>query len=625
MRNRYILLGDLVAFALAAYGAFALRFDLLAPRSREEFLPYLVAAVLVKPVAFYFAGMYRRFWRYASIQDMLALVLVVSASSIVLSALVAVGTLTRTLFEFSRAVLVNDWLLTLIATGGLRLSVRIIAESGPPFGERRRGAARRVMVVGAGNAGAMVVREMNRNPQLRMKAVAYLDDDPVKLGKRILDVPVLGTTADAERVVGSMRIDEAIIAMPTAPGVVLRTVTETCHKLNLPSRILPGVYELLDGHISVSRLRNVDIADLLRRTQVVGDVSTHAYLRGTTVLITGGGGSIGRELCRQVAHAQPALLVVLGHGENSVFEAVDELNVSYPDVRTRAVIADVRNGVRLEQIFSELRPDVVFHAAAHKHVPLMEDNAPEAISNNVVGTRHVVQSAIRAGTQRLVLVSTDKAVSPSSLMGASKRVAEMIVRDAARRTGRAYVTVRFGNVLGSRGSVVPLFKQQIQRGGPIQVTDPEMKRFFMTIPEAVHLVMQAGGLGTGGELFVLRMGEPVRIVDLARDLIRLSGLEADDVPIVFTGRRPGEKLQEELWENGARVEPTPHPDILRVDEQPDFNDAVLLDLIVSRLDALAATGDRIGIEQVLNECIPTFVPSWMREALVVTSPPPAAT
>jgi FlaA1/EpsC-like NDP-sugar epimerase len=623
MRNRYIFLGDAAAFAFCAYGAFALRFDLLGPRNRPEFVPFLIACLVAKPVVFTVFGMYRRFWRYASVPDMIALAFAVTASSIVVAALIGAGTLTRDIFEFSRSVLVNDWLLTLLMTSGSRLSLRMIAETRSglraPNPDRR---FKQVLVVGAGEAGAMVVREMHRNRQLRMKPVAFLDDDPMKIGKRIHGVPVVGATTDAEQVIATRGVNEVIIAMPTAPGVVLRRVTSTINKTNITSRTVPGVYELLGGQITVSRLRNIEISDLLRRAQLTADVSGHQYLTGSTVIVTGGGGSIGVELCRQVAHARPARLVVLGHGENSVFDAVNQLNATYPDLQVRPVIADIRDRPRMRQIFKDLHPDVVFHAAAHKHVPLMEENAPEAISNNVLGTRHVVESAIDAGAQRLVLVSTDKAVSPSSLMGASKRIAEMIVREAAQRTGRAFVAVRFGNVLGSRGSVVPIFNEQIQRGGPLRITHPDMKRFFMTIPEAVHLVMQAGGLGRGGELFVLRMGEPVRIVDLARDLIVLSGLEPDDVPIMFTGIRPGEKLQEDLWEVNAAVESTAHPDILRVNERRAAADGpVITESVLSRLADFAELNDRAGIEQVLSECLPTFVPSWMRRELATEGAP----
>jgi FlaA1/EpsC-like NDP-sugar epimerase len=464
---------------------------------------------------------------------------------------------------------------------------------------------RQVLIVGAGPAGGLVVREFQKNPHLGMVPAAFVDDDPAKLGKRVYGLPVVGDVASLDAVIESRPIDEVIIAMPNATGTVLRNIAERCQKLGLVSRTVPGVFELLDGKISVSRLREVEIADLLRRPVVAGGAGITEYLTGRRVLVTGAGGSIGLELCRQVAYAKPSLLVLLGHGENSIYEARAQLATHFPGVRTDAVIADIRDVQRLNAVFERATPDVVFHAAAHKHVPLMEENPEEAVSNNVLGTRNVIDAAARHHTQRLVLVSTDKAVSPTSIMGASKRVAEELVRAAAERTRRPFVVVRFGNVLGSRGSVVPLFKQQIERGGPITITHPGMKRFFMTIPEAVALVLQAGGLGAGGELFVLNMGAPVRILDLATDLIKLSGLSESDVPIVFTGLRAGEKLEEALWEAGADVLPTDNPDVLQVRESAR---ASSLDALVAELEAAARGGDRRRIELLFATYLPTFAP-----------------
>jgi FlaA1/EpsC-like NDP-sugar epimerase len=348
----------------------------------------------------------------------------------------------------------------------------------------------------------------------------------------------------------------------------------------------------------------VEITDLLRRAPIARTEDLCRYLTGCTVLVTGAGGSIGRELCRQVAYASPRRLILLGHGENSIFEAGVELAERFPSLEVRRVVADVREPVRMRQVFDTYQPDVVFHAAAHKHVPLMEENPEEAITNNVEGTMHVLDAAVACGTQRLVLISTDKAVSPSSVMGASKRVAEMLVHQAGMRTGRALVVVRFGNVLGSRGSVVPEFRRQIERGGPVIVTHPDMKRFFMTIPEAVHLVLQAGGMGRGGELFVLNMGEQVKIVDLAVDLIKLSGYSPGQIPIRFSGIRPGEKLEEALWERGARVEATSHPDILRVCEARNASDD--LELHVAAMVRAARAGDRQAMLASFAECVPGF-------------------
>ena len=630
MRNRYVFLADVVAIGSAAFGAFVLRFDWWFFQYRQEFPVFLAAVLVIKPAVFYGFGLYRRYWRYASVRDLNAVVGACGATAVAASLFVGLALPFGLIQEFSRTVLVIDSLLTLLAAGGVRMSVRLVHEPRVktrtgrwPFGQKTAAVGKRVLVVGAGNAGTMVVREMQRNPQLEMEAVAFLDDDPVKLGKRIYEIPVLGNTQSLGRVARIDRIDEVIIAMPTAPGAAVRKVVETCQTLGLRSQTMPGVFELLDGKVSVSRLRHVEIADLLRRRVVAGSAesSSYSYVTGQTVLITGAGGSIGSELCRQVAYARPRRLVMLGHGENSLFETHANLDDAYPDVPLHVVIADIRDRVRIERIFTQFAPDIVFYAAAHKHVHLMEENYEEAISNNVVGTEILVDAALQSSTKRFVAISTDKAVSPSGIMGASKRMASMLVWDAARRSGRPFMVVRFGNVLGSRGSVVPFFKAQIERGGPITITHPEMKRYFMTISEAVHLVLQAGGMGKGGELFVLNMGEPVRIVDLAQDLIRLSGFTTDQIPIVTTGIRPGEKLEEALWEDDAKVEPTAHPDILTVVEtQTPAGD---LQAAAKALQHAAQEDDRLQVEAILCDWIQTFTPSFSALPSGIDEPPVA--
>ncbi len=613
MRNRYILLADVCLIPIVAFAAFALRFDWRFYATRHEFLSYVVAAMVTKPIVFHLFGMYRRYWRYASVKDLMAVLLAASASFVTMGIFVAARLVHNPLFEFSRAVLLLDGILTFLMAGGVRMSLRVVGESRQRARELPQGApAKRVLVVGAGLAGTMVVREMERNPHLGMTPVGFLDDDRAKLGKQIYGVSVFGDTTTLANVVRQRQIDEVIIAMPTATGKLLRSIAEQCRQLGVASRTMPGVFELLDGNVSVSRLRQIEISDLLRRAQVMPAVNAPTYVAGRTVLVTGAGGSIGSELCRQVARARPASLVLIGHGENSIFDVHGELRERFPDLKVTAVIADIRDQRRILQVFDRLRPAIVFHAAAHKHVPLMEENPEEAITNNIVGTHHVLEAAIEFGTERFVLISSDKAVSPSSVMGASKRVAEMLVRDAARRTSRAYVVVRFGNVLGSRGSVVPHFKRQIERGGPVTLTHPEMKRFFMTIPEAVHLVLEAGGMGRGGELFVLKMGEPVRILDLAEDLIKLSGLTLEEVPIVYIGIRSGEKLEEALWETGAATEGTPHPDVLRVIEADDTSGREIPELL-STFATAADQGDYLRIQALLVHHIPTFAPSLKGE------------
>ena len=603
LRNRYVLLADVLVVALAAFGAFALRFGWLFMDSRAEFVPFIAVAVVLKVSTFYGFGLYQRFWRYASFWDLMAVVLANSVAALLVGVVMVGLRLADMIPGLSRSVLPIDWLLCMALTTGVRASVRILAETMAPREARRERRTRRVLIAGAGDAGALIAREMQKNAQLGMAPVAFLDDEPAKLHKRIYGVSVLGPLSSLGAVVQSRLIDEVVIALPRAGGAVVRSIVEDCRQHGIPSRVMPGIYELLDGQVGISRLREVDIADLLRRAQVSAMTASADYLANGTVLVTGAGGSIGGELCRQVAHANPKHLVLLGHGENSIFEIAAELRLRFPAIAIQTVIADVRDRERIWRVFHAVRPDVVFHAAAHKHVPLMEENIGEAVTNNILGTRNVVEAAAAAGTQRLVLVSTDKAVAPTNVMGASKRIAEMIVRDVAQREGRAYVVVRFGNVLGSRGSVVPLFKAQIERGGPITVTHPDVRRYFMTIPEAVHLVLQAGGLGKGGELYVLDMGQPVYLKDMAADMVRLSGFTPEEIPIVFTGLRPGEKLDEALWEAGARIAPTAQADIRIVTEEPGATSEHLRELVDRMIDASAR--DEARVIRLLHECIPT--------------------
>jgi len=604
MRNRYLFVADILAVVVAAWASFAFRFGWLFNDTRSEFIPFLLIALFVKLGIFFAFGMYQRYWRYAGFWDLMSIVLANSAASVVLGTLMVGLRLMDWIPGLSRSVPPLDWLFSLALTVGLRASLRAMAETFGKRPSRTAKAKRNVLIVGAGDAGTMVAREMQRNPQLGLDPVGFLDDDLIKAGKRIYGLQVLGSIASLAEVAKALSVHEVVIAIPTAGGPTVRDVATRCQTLGIASRVMPGIYELLDGRVGVSRLRNVDIADLLRRPQVFDQSDRPAYLEGECVVVTGAGGSIGSELCRQLAHAGPSRVVLLGHGENSIFEIAAELRTSFPRLVVQPVIADVRDRERLLRIFQNAKPKVVFHAAAHKHVPLMEDNAAEAVTNNIVGTRNVVEAALAAGVQRFVMVSTDKAVAPSNMMGASKRVAELIVQRAARTHNRAFVVVRFGNVLGSRGSVVPIFKEQIERGGPVTVTHPDVRRYFMTIPEAVHLILQAGGIGVGGELFVLDMGEPVLVREMAADMIRLSGLEEHEVPIVFTGLRPGEKLDEILWEQNARVEPTARGDIRRVRETAAANDDSLTDLL-GRLSQAAARDDHNQIARLFRECIPS--------------------
>jgi FlaA1/EpsC-like NDP-sugar epimerase len=609
VRNRFLLLADLLLIVTSVLASFALRLD-IGP-AFTDYLPrawfMVVVALVVKPTVYYLFGLYRRYWVYASVRELSLIFVATTTASVVVALFVLLlFPVSRLAGSFPRSVLGIDWLLSLFSVGGLRLSVRLLAEMGQrSLKGELLGGIRRVVVVGAGDAGSMVVREILRNPQLRLRPVAFVDDDKEKLRKDIHGVRVAGTLSQLASVVERSRAQEVIIAIPTAPGPAVRRVADICRLQGIPFRTMPGIYELLGGKVSVNRLREIDISDLLRREPAtIDDEAVGRTLAGKRVLVTGAGGSIGLELCRQVLRWKPAELILLGHGENSIFEGLLDLEEGNGGLPLHPVIADVRDPNRVRSVFDAFRPDVVFHAAAHKHVPLMEMNPEEAVTNNILGTRTVVDAALATGTERLVLISTDKAVQPFSVMGATKRIAELIVRDAALRSGRPFVSVRFGNVLGSRGSIVPLFKRQIARGGPVTITHPDMRRYFMTIPEAVHLVLQAACMGEGGEVFVLRMGDQVLILDLAEDLIRLSGLEPGrDIEIVFTGARAGEKLSETLWDEDGSHRPTAHPDIVGVEEDLDLNGEAL-EATVGELLRLSREGDTGAILGLLSERVP---------------------
>ncbi|MDZ4159695.1 MAG: nucleoside-diphosphate sugar epimerase/dehydratase, partial [Anaerolineaceae bacterium] len=568
IRNRYVLLGDLLLIIISVMGSYALRLELGAAFLAYQRSAYWMIGIglIIKPVVYHYFGLYRRMWLYASVRELLVILLAVTTASVLVS-LGIMGAFSLGAFVgFPRSVLIIDWLLSILFVGGIRFTLRILSENRILATTIGRSAdARRVLIVGAGDAGALVAKELQKNPQLNLRPVAFLDDEPSKQKQQIHGVQVEGTLMDLERVLRVRRVDEVIIAIPSASGRIVRHVADVCRARKMPFRTMPGIYELLGGKVSISRLREVEISDLLRRAPTrIQDEKVGTTVGGKVVLVTGAGGSIGSELCRQIARWKPLELILLGHGENSIFETVLELQANSPSLVTRPVIADIRDLPRIKTIFTRYSPDVVFHAAAHKHVPMMELNVEEAVTNNILGTLNIVTGALECGVERLVMISTDKAIRPVNVMGATKRIAEEIVVDAAVRTGRAFSVVRFGNVLGSRGSVVPLFKRQIAQGGPVTITHPDMERYFMTIPEAVNLVLQAASLGEGGETFTLNMGEQVRVLDLARDLIKLSGLQpGKDIEIVFTGIRPGEKLREDLWDQSQKIKPTGHPDIFR--------------------------------------------------------------
>jgi FlaA1/EpsC-like NDP-sugar epimerase len=509
-----------------------------------------------------------------------------------------------------------DALITLLFMFGVRWVSRYWRETrlGNTVSDDRR---KRVLVIGAGEAGSLVVREMLRHPETGLKPVGFLDDNRRKVGQQIASVPVLGTSADLERTLKDQDIDEVLIAIPSAEGKVVRSLVNRINatKSSVKYRTIPGVYELLTGKISINRIRDVEIEDLLRRPSIKLDMEKIlGYIEGKTVMVSGSGGSIGSEIVRQVCRFRPKELILFGHGENSIYQLERELDRDWPDIAYHSVIGALQNGVRLDYVFRHYKPQVVFHTAAHKHVPLMESNPEEAVFNNIIGSKNLVNLALKHNVSHFVNISTDKAVNPTSVMGASKRMVEYIVQDASKRAKdqQQFVSVRFGNVLGSRGSVIPVFKQQIAAGGPVTVTHPDMVRYFMTIPEAAQLVLQASGQGKNGEIYILDMGEPVKILELARDLIKLSGLEPDvDIPIVFSGMRPGEKLFEELMTQDEQTASTNHEKIFVARVQPFSSEE--LENTIARLQDAALNSDhtqiRRGLESFVEGCQFNYKPA----------------
>ena len=606
LRNRAYFGSDLILLPLCAVTAFAARYDGLSqPAVRELVIVFVVSAVPLKLLLLLWLGLYRRLWRYASVSDVEMLLVGGVACALVDAALGTVGLRAVGLIDgrLSYAVILLDACLSGVAIALPRLAIRLLAQGKRRF---RDHDFRRTIVVGAGAAGGLIVRELLENSQLGMVPVALLDDDPRKHGLRLHNVPVLGDLRALERVARAVAASDVVIAMPTAAGRAIREVVRVATDAGLNTRTVPGLYEILSGEKHVNALRQIEIQDLLRREPIKTDLEqVGSLVRDRVVMVTGAGGSIGSELCRQLARLQPKSIVAVGRGENSIFELLQEIGRLFPEVPLHPVIADVRDHTRMEAVIRAHRPYSVFHAAAHKHVPLMEANVGEAVLNNVLGTQNVVSLCHEHDVQHFVLISTDKAVRPTSVMGATKRIAEQIVHECARSRMSGYVSVRFGNVLGSRGSVVPTFMRQIAEGGPVTITHPDMTRYFMTIPEAVQLVLQAAALGDQGEVFVLDMGEPVRILDLAVDLIRLSGLEPGaDIDVQFSGMRPGEKLYEELFFKGAHVVPTEHPKILRArDAESERYSAEPLEALIRAAKENRSSGE---IRRLVASLVPEY-------------------
>ncbi|WP_245863639.1 polysaccharide biosynthesis protein [Candidatus Viridilinea mediisalina] len=615
LHNRHLLAVDLLLIPLAVYASFVLRLDTFNLQTHVwGFVLMSGLALLVLPPLLFYARLYQSAWRYVSTYELLALLQVVGGAVLIISGIVYLVSFMQPALRIPRSIPLIFLPLALAAVSGPRLAMRVWAQQRQP--RPLLGARTHVLVFGAGDAGAMVVRELRQNPQLGMHVVGLLDDDPLKHGLVIHGSMVLGQRESLPALVARYHVAQVIIAMPSAPGKEVRAIMHMCQQVGVQTLTVPSLAELLDGKFTVSQLRKLEISDLLRREPVQTDIAAVRQLvRGKRVLVTGGGGSIGSELCRQLLRCAPAQLLVLGHGENSVFELIQDLNQVQQDfhrrIELKPLIADVRDARRMQYIFAQHRPELVFHAAAHKHVPLMECNPIEAFSTNVLGTRNLLAAAEEVGVEHFVMISSDKAVNPTSIMGATKRLAEFLVLQAAQRSQRSYAAVRFGNVLGSRGSVVLSFKRQIAAGGPITVTHPDMRRYFMTIPEAVQLVLQAATLGHQGEVFMLEMGEPIRVVDLARDMIRLSGLEEGrDIDIVFTGLRPGEKLFEELFANGEYYRRTSHDKIFRAEHAMFAQDD--LPWIIAAIERCVEEHD----EAALLELLPRLVPEYQAPKLL---------
>ncbi|AOM81676.1 nucleoside-diphosphate sugar epimerase/dehydratase [Salisediminibacterium beveridgei] len=560
-------------------------------RLPEAILASSVVLLISHHIFAHFFNLYNRIWEYASVGELTAIIKAVSLS------VIPVYMMQMMVFDvtYNRAMLVT-WMLHILLIGGSRFSWRIFRDE---FIQQSDMKQKRTLIIGAGKAGSMVARQLQQSEMSELKPVSFVDDDPQKINLEIMGIPVLGKIDSLHQIVNDYMIEHIVIAIPSLPRAELNGIFLTCATTKVRTQIMPAVEDIMSGKVSVMQMRDVQVEDLLGRDPVeLDNQSIGKKLTGRRVMITGAGGSIGSEVCRQVSLFHPDTVILLGHGENSIYAIDMELRNQFGHITYEAVIADVQDEERINDVISTYSPDVIYHAAAHKHVPLMEKNPHEAIKNNVMGTLNVSKAADRHGVSSFVMVSTDKAVKPTSVMGATKRIAEMVVQHMDTVSDTKFVAVRFGNVLGSRGSVIPLFKQQIENGGPVTVTHPEMTRYFMTIPEASRLVVQAGAIADGGETFVLDMGKPVKIVDLAKNLIRLSGFTEDEIEIRYTGMRPGEKLFEELLGEDEVHGEQIYPMIYR-GKTPPVNIQVINELI-EEFDAMSTQKLRVSVLDIAH-------------------------
>ena len=614
LRRPLVVLGHILAFAASLVFSFLVANNMQFQRAWVvEQYPFLLFLVLaIKLPVFGLFGQYCGWWRYVGISDLLGILRAALTSTLIVvtiwfAVLLHIPAIRRHLpvglTTISQGVFMADLFGTILLPAGLRMIIRLYHEE---FRTTEGRLLKRFLIVGAGNAGETLLREIHRMAVTQYDVIGLIDDDPLKQGISIHGIPVLGTVDRLPQICADRRIDEIAIAMPSATHQQLRRVIQVCEGAKVRFRTVPALTDIASGKLRVSQIRDVDINDLLGREVVQLDLDLiEAFAKGKTILVTGAGGSIGSEMCRQISQFGPRQLLLVEQAENPLFYIERDLNRQFPQIAVVPIVCNITDRARVEETFVQYRPAVVIHAAAHKHVPLMELNPGEAIKNNVVGTQVVADAADRYGSTHFVMISTDKAVNPTSMMGSSKRVAEMYIQDLSRTSQTQFVTVRFGNVLGSEGSVVPIFKQQIAEGGPVTVTHPEMKRYFMTIPEASQLVLQAATMGKGGEIFVLDMGDPVKIVDLASLLIKLSGFRpGQDIEIVFTGRRPGEKLFEELRIEGENMQRTRHPKISIWQNIP--MDREQLRTGIAHLVEMARNQDHDAITETIRTLVPEY-------------------
>jgi FlaA1/EpsC-like NDP-sugar epimerase len=578
----------------------------------EQYPKLLILFLIIKTPVFGFSKQYRGWWRYVGISDLIDIAAASLISTLIIVTLwfALIVTVLRqqpffeNLTDIAQSIFISDMFFTFLLLGGLRMAIRLYYEE---FRTVEGTRLKRFLIVGAGNAGEALLREIHRMQVSQYDVIGFVDNDPMKQGINIHSIPVLGAIDQLPKICADHNIEEIAIAIPSATHQQLRHVIQICEGIKIRFRTVPSITDIASGRFRVSQIRDVDINDLLGREVVHLDVDLiEAFAANKIILVTGAGGSIGSEMCRQLCNFKPKLLLLVEQAENPLFFIERELKKTHPDVSLMTLICDITDKTRVEQIFEQYRPQVVIHAAAHKHVPLMELNPGEAIKNNVIGSKIIADTADKFAISNCVMISTDKAVNPTSIMGSTKRIAEMYIQNLAQTSKTNFVTVRFGNVLGSNGSVIPIFKQQIAEGGPVTVTDPEMKRYFMTIPEASQLVLQSASMGKGGEIFVLDMGEPVKIVDLARELITLSGFRpGEDIAIEFTGTRPGEKLFEELSIQGENMQPTRHPKISIWKNIP--TDRQKLEAGINELLNITKNQNRTAIIQKIKELVPEYI------------------